>query len=119
VTGEGFVTVLVEPEVSRIVAFVGPDDDLPQTSSRRARTLVRVRDGEKIYLGGLLLEEERRAEKKVPLLGDIPLLGYLFRHHRDETIRQDLVIEITPRIVGDEGAGLPVAPVIEETGGEQ
>ena len=119
VTGEGFVTVLVEPEVSRIVAFVGPDDDLPQTSTRRARTLVRVRDGEKIYLGGLLTEEERLTEKKVPLLGDIPLLGYLFRHHREETIRQDLVIEITPRIVGDEGAGLPVAPMIENTDVEQ
>jgi type II secretory pathway component GspD/PulD (secretin) len=115
VTGPGLVTVLVEPEVSRIVAFVGPDDDLPQTSNRRARTLVRVRDGQKIYLGGLLTEEERNTQKKVPLLGDIPLLGQLFRHHRIETIRQDLFIEITPRIVGDEGAGLPVAPALEET----
>ena len=115
VSGEGFITVLVEPEVSRIVAFVGPDDDLPQTSTRRVKTLVRVRDGEKIYLGGLLTEEERQTEKKVPLLGDIPLLGYFFRHHRNETIRQDLVIEITPRIVGDEGTGLPTSQTMQET----
>ncbi len=110
VTGDGFITTLVEPEVSRIVAFVGPDDDLPQTSTRRARTLVRVRDGETIYLGGLLSEEERSSVKKVPLLGSIPILGHLFQHRRTEKQQMDLIIEITPRIVGDEGADAPTAP---------
>jgi general secretion pathway protein D len=104
---EGFITVLVQPEVSRIEAFVGPDNDLPQTSTRRLDTLVRVRDGEKIYIGGLISEEKRRTVKRVPLLGHIPLLGYLFRHYRDETIHLDLVVEITPRVVGDVGAALP------------
>jgi type II secretory pathway component GspD/PulD (secretin) len=113
ITDKDYITTLVEPEISRIVAFVGPDDDLPQTSTRRARTLVRVRDGQKIYLGGLLLEEKRKTLKKVPLLGHIPLLGYFFQHTREETIHLDLVIEITPRIVGDEGGAVPVAPQIE------
>jgi type II secretory pathway component GspD/PulD (secretin) len=84
--------------------------------------MVRVRDGQTIYLGGLLSEEKRETVKKVPLLGDIPLLGMLFRHTRNETTRYDLVIEITPRIVGDAGASLPttatenarMAPVLEE-----
>jgi type II secretory pathway component GspD/PulD (secretin) len=107
---DDLITTLVEPEVSTIVAFLGPDSDLPQTSTRRARSLVRVRDGEKIYLGGLLSEETRRTMKKVPLLGDIPILGHLFRHYRDETDRLDLLIEITPRIVGDQGASLPKTP---------
>lgn len=110
ITNDSFVTVLVEPEVSRIVAFVGPDDDLPQTSTRRARTYVRVRDGEKIYMGGLLSEETRSSIKRVPLLGHIPILGALFQHRQDEKVRLDLVIEITPRIVGDMGAALPNAP---------
>jgi type IV pilus assembly protein PilQ len=110
ISDDGFITALVEPEVSRIVAFVGPNNDLPETSRRRAQTLVRVRDGERIYIGGLLSEEKRRTVKKVPLLGSIPLLGYLFRHYRDETTRLDLVIEITPHIVGDEGAELPTDP---------
>jgi type II secretory pathway component GspD/PulD (secretin) len=119
VGGDGLITTLVEPEVSRIVAFVGPDDDLPQTSTRRARTLVRVKDGQKIYLGGLLSEETRKTVKRVPLLGHIPLLGYFFQYHRDETVRLDLLIEITPHIVGDEGAGVPTlknqaSPQIEE-----
>lgn len=99
----GFITSVVQPEISRIVAFVGPDDDLPQTSTRRANTLVRVREGQRIFLGGLLSEEKRSTVKKIPLLGDIPILGYLFRHTRNDVQRVDLVIEITPRLVGDEG----------------
>jgi type II secretory pathway component GspD/PulD (secretin) len=110
VTDDGFISALVEPEVSQIVAFIGPNNDLPETSTRRARTLVRVHNGERIYIGGLLSEQKRRTVKKVPLLGQIPLLGLLFQHHRDETSRLDLVIEITPNIVGDEGASLPAAP---------
>jgi type II secretory pathway component GspD/PulD (secretin) len=107
VTGDGMITALVEPEVSRIINFVGPDDDLPQTSTRRAKTSVRVKDGETIYLGGLLTEEKRKSVSKVPILGSIPILGYLFQHRREETARLDLVIEITPRIVGDSGSDLP------------
>jgi type II secretory pathway component GspD/PulD (secretin) len=110
ISDEGFVTTLVEPEVSTITAFVGPDNDLPQTATRRARSIVRVRDGEKIYLGGLLSEESRETVKKVPILGHIPLLGLLFQHHRTDTITTDLLIEITPQIVGDQGTGLPKAP---------
>ncbi|HPF70947.1 MAG TPA: type II and III secretion system protein [Candidatus Krumholzibacteria bacterium] len=104
---DGLITTLVEPEVSRIIDFVGPDNDLPQTSTRRAKTLVRVQGGQRIYLGGLLTEETRKNVQKVPLLGDIPLLGALFRHTKDEVNSLDLVIEITPRIVGDEGSLVP------------
>lgn len=107
VSADGFITTLVEPEVSRIVGFVGPDDDLPQTSMRRASSLVRVRDGQKIHLGGLVSEEKRETIKKVPLLGHIPLLGYLFQSRREETVRLDLIIEITPRLVSDEGFTMP------------
>jgi len=109
VNSDGFITTLVEPEVSRILRFVGPDEDLPQTSTRRALTKVRVRDGQTIYLGGLISEETRHDVKKLPLLGDIPLLGRLFSHTRNETVRLDLVIEITPRIVGDSDDTLPTA----------
>lgn len=109
VTGDGMVTTLVEPEVSRILRFVGPDEDLPQTSTRRASTNVRVRDGQTIFLGGLLSSETRKTVKKVPLLGDLPLLGFLFRHSSDETVNLDLVIEITPRIISDSGDDVPTA----------
>ncbi len=113
VSGNGYITAWVEPEVSRILRFVGPDEDLPQTSTRRANTNVRVRSGETIYLGGLLSEETRKDVKKLPILGDIPLLGYLFSHTRTEKVRLDLLIEIKPRIVGDSGDELPRA--VEES----
>ncbi|MBI5836764.1 MAG: hypothetical protein HZB25_05945 [Candidatus Eisenbacteria bacterium] len=112
---DNLITTLVEPEVSRIIAFVGPNSDLPQTSTRRAKTLLRVKDGQKIYLGGLITDERRNTLKKVPLLGDIPLLGALFRHQREEDVRLDLVIEITPRIIGDDGRemGLQARPATD------
>jgi type II secretory pathway component GspD/PulD (secretin) len=108
-TGSGYITALVEPEISRILRFVGPDEDLPQTSTRRAKTLVRVRDGQKIFLGGLLSEEERKTVKKVPLLGQIPFIGKLFSHTKIEKVNLDLVIEVTPRIIGDEGLQMPTS----------
>jgi type II secretory pathway component GspD/PulD (secretin) len=111
VSGDGFITTLVEPEVSRILRFVGPDEDLPQTSTRRALSNVRVRDGQTIYLGGLISEEIRHDVKKLPLLGDIPLLGRLFSYTRNEKVRLDLVIEITPRLVGDSDDTLPSTAV--------
>ncbi len=102
ISDDGFITSLVAPEVSTIVAFVGPNDDLPQTSTRRATSVVRVRDGQKFYLGGLLNEESRETVKKVPLLGDIPVLGYFFRHYRIEKTQTDLLIEVTPTIIHDQ-----------------
>jgi general secretion pathway protein D len=103
VSSDGYITSFVSPEVSTIVGFVGPDNDLPQTAERRAKAVVRVRDGQKFYLGGLLTEEQRETVQKVPLLGDIPVLGYLFRNYRTESQQMDLLIEITPTIVPDQG----------------
>lgn len=103
ISAEGYITSVVTPEVSTIVGFVGPDNDLPQTSTRRATSVVRVRNGQKFYLGGLLNEEDRETVKKVPILGDIPIIRYLFRHYRTESTQTDLLIEITPTIVQDQG----------------
>jgi type II secretory pathway component GspD/PulD (secretin) len=102
ISNDGFITSYVSPEVSTIVAFVGPNNDLPQTSTRRATSVVRVRDGQKFFLGGLLNEETKEAIKKVPLLGDIPVIGYLFRHYRIEKNQTDLLIEVTPTIIRDQ-----------------
>lgn len=114
ISDDGYITTLVEPEVSTITAFVGPDNDLPQTAVRRARSIVRVRDGERIFLGGLLSEQDRRVTKQAPLLGKIPLIGVLFQHHRDDRVKLDLVIEIIPRIVGDGAMLPPVTPGLDE-----
>ena len=95
----GAITVMVEPNVSSIVGFRGPNDEIPWTKERKATTQVRVMDGQTFMIAGLLSEDESEGVTKVPFLGDIPILGYLFQHRRMETKNSDLIIKITPRIV--------------------
>jgi type II secretory pathway component GspD/PulD (secretin) len=102
-TGDGKEIICeVRPEVSTLSA-PDPVTGLPEKSTRTASTMVRVRDGQTIIIGGLRQEEQRRVTTKVPLLGDLPLLGQLFRSRRDETTRTDLVIFITPRVLSQTG----------------
>ena len=100
ISTEGFITTEVTPEVSNIIAI--SDEGLPTTSTRRATSVVRVQDGQKFYLGGLLEEVSTETIQKVPILGDIPLIRYFFRHYRTEVIQTDLLIEITPTLVADQ-----------------
>lgn len=97
--GDGHITVMVEPNVSNIVGFRGPNDEYPWTKERTAKTQVRIMDGQTFMIAGLLSEEETETISKVPLLGDIPVLGYLFRHSANQIKKADLIIKITPRIV--------------------
>jgi type II secretory pathway component GspD/PulD (secretin) len=90
---------MVEPSVSTIVGFRGPQDEIPWTKERTAKTQVRVMDGQTFVIAGLLSEDETETISKVPLLGDIPILGYLFRHTATQVKRSDLLIKITPRII--------------------
>jgi type II secretory pathway component GspD/PulD (secretin) len=95
------VTLQLEPEVSNIIAFIGPNKDMPETRVRTTKTTVRVKDGQTILLAGLLDEESTVAVDKVPFLGDIPLVGILFRHKVDHITKKNLIIEITPKILFD------------------
>lgn len=94
-----YITMIVEPKVSTIVEFVGPDKDLPRTSERRATTWVRAESGVTMYIGGLESEDSKKTVSKVPLLGDIPFLGALFRHTRNDVVKKNLLIEITPTLI--------------------
>ncbi|HYW68373.1 MAG TPA: secretin N-terminal domain-containing protein, partial [bacterium] len=97
--GDGHITVMVEPSVSNIIAFRGPNEEYPWTKERTATTQVRVMDGQTFMIAGLLSEDETETITKVPLLGDIPGLGYLFRHSNTTVKKSDLLIKITPRII--------------------
>lgn len=99
ISSDGFITTEVTPEVSNIIAI--SEQGLPTTSTRRATSVVRVRDGQKFYLGGLLQEVSTETVQKVPILGDIPLIRYFFRHYRTEVRQTDLLIEITPTLIQD------------------
>ncbi len=101
INADGYITVRIRPEVSSVTAFRGPSNDLPVVSTRQAETTVRLKDGSSVIIGGLLNEEKTVNRTKVPLLGDIPLLGALFRHENVVTSKRDLVIEVTPRLLPD------------------
>jgi general secretion pathway protein D len=67
--------------------------------TRNTDTTVNLRDGEAVIIGGLIRDEERKGRNKVPLLGDIPILGKLFSSAADDTIKTDILMSITPNIV--------------------
>jgi general secretion pathway protein D len=67
--------------------------------TRNTDTVINLRDGETVIIGGLIKDEERRGNIKIPLLGDIPILGKLFSHSDDGTIKTDILMSITPNIV--------------------
>jgi type II secretory pathway component GspD/PulD (secretin) len=71
---------------------------------RATRTVLRLKDGETLLIGGLIKNKGTRGKQKVPFLGDIPLIGGAFRYKGDTDIDRELMVFLTPRIVEDSGA---------------
>jgi len=96
------ITLKVAPSVSgldfangiRISGF-----DVPALRTRKAETSVQVKNGETVVIGGLLQTDTSSTVKKIPILGDIPLLGHLFRSTSKEKAETELIIFVTPEIV--------------------
>lgn len=74
-------------------------DRPPNLSTNQLSSMVKLKNGEKVILGGLINKENSLQENKVPLLGDIPLLGYAFKHKALVDKIEEIVIVITPKIV--------------------
>ncbi len=72
---------------------------VPAIHTQEVRTQVRVKDGQTIVLGGIFEQVQNKQWEKVPVLGDIPLIGKLFWHQRNKRDRRELLIFITPRII--------------------
>lgn len=97
ISDNGDITLALEPSVDDIVA-VGPDG-LPTIRKRKVTATVRIRDGETVVLGGLVEERDMKLVRKTPILGSLPIIGRLFRTSRTETVRKEVAIFITPRIL--------------------
>ena len=102
INADGYITTEIDPEVSLVSGFKGPNADLPVVDTRQASTTVRLKDGNSVIIGGLLSETKTHDVTKLPILGQIPLLGVLFQHHSITTTKTDLVIEVTPRILPEQ-----------------
>jgi general secretion pathway protein D len=91
-------------EVSAIVPTTVGDPNLvgPTTSVRSASTTVVVKDAQTVVIGGLISDNSLRQRNTVPYLGDLPVLGNLFRSDGDTTNKINLLIFLTPHIVRDD-----------------
>ena len=103
VNKEGYITMLLQPSFTDVqqAAISTASNPVFNPVKRQATTLVRVKNGQTLVLGGLLRSVENKVVRKVPFLGYIPLIGWLFTSDLNSRQNTDLVIFITPTIVSD------------------
>jgi len=93
---QNLVRLDIHQKVESLVPSTG---EAPTTTKREAETTVSVEDGSTIVIGGLIRDDKTEVLHKVPLLGDIPILGLLFRRREVTSERRNLLIFITPHII--------------------
>jgi general secretion pathway protein D len=91
------ISALIESPIGQDVNTVGPT-----TSTRKATNVVLVRDGQTIVVGGLMEDRVRTVKNKVPWVGDIPVIGWLFRYDTDNVEKNNLLIFLTPTIIRED-----------------
>lgn len=97
ITANGYVTMDVEQTANDLQGFT--DFNAPIVNQRQATTTVSVQDGETIVLGGIIRRQVNSTVKKIPLLGDIPILGELFKSTSKQNVKTELMVFLTPRVV--------------------
>ena len=96
----GFVTLDIEPKITAILDYVTVENtSLPRLSNESTKTSVMIKDGETVVIGGLIKDQTTDTKKKVPFIGDIPILGLAFQKKETSVTKTDLLIFITPHVV--------------------
>lgn len=110
ISPEGYVTLNIKPEYATEAGQVYTDSETGEGRDLQATLLsrrnldlknVRIRDGETLAIGGLIQEEDSKTVGKVPVLGDLPVIGAVFRSSTTKKTKSELVIMITPKIIDD------------------
>jgi type IV pilus secretin PilQ/predicted competence protein len=101
---DNFITLLVQPEISNKVAdatftFSGATVASPIIDTRSLESNVLIKSGDTLAIGGLLQDELTKTRNKVPLLGDIPVIGYAFQSRQNVRTKRNLLIFVTPTII--------------------
>ncbi|MDD2703242.1 MAG: secretin N-terminal domain-containing protein, partial [Candidatus Omnitrophica bacterium] len=112
---DGFVTMKIKPEISSAqrtdLTSEGKITQVPIVTTSESETTVMVKDGVTILIGGLKKDQREKNVKKIPVLGDIPLLGFLFRSTSDEVSKTELVILLTPHLITGEASFISFSDV--------
>jgi pilus assembly protein CpaC len=113
VLDKGRIRLYVAPEVS------APDYShtvllngyvIPGVTTRRVGTTVEMNSGDVLVIGGVKHSERSQTIRRVPVLGSIPLINYFFRYKKTELIERDLMVAVTPRLLGDLAKSYPTMP---------
>ena len=98
---DDYITMKIKPEVSSVTRFVttGNNNTIPVVETSQAETTVMVKNGVTIVIGGLIKDEKIDSVNKIPILGDLPILGAAFRNKNQLLRKTELVIFLTPQII--------------------
>lgn len=102
ITDDGLVEMIVSPQISSLssqTVAIAPGYNAPVIDIRQASTVVVVPDGQTVIIGGLMENDKTAVDTKIPILGDIPLLGYLFKRTQRDHAKTELIIFLTPHVV--------------------
>jgi type IV pilus secretin PilQ/predicted competence protein len=106
ITRDGLIRLTIKPKFSTQVSVAqiavpgtASKSDVPVIDSREASTIAFARDGQTIVMGGLRKQEKRSDVSKVPILGDIPMVGNLFTSNTESMVTNELIVFVTPRII--------------------
>ncbi|GJM19974.1 MAG: hypothetical protein DHS20C14_21870 [Phycisphaeraceae bacterium] len=109
ISSDGYVRLDISPEISILsdrTTQIDQDFQAPIITQRRVQTTVTIKDGETVVIGGLIQTNDSMTKTKVPLLGDLPLIGGLFRSTDQTQIKTELLVILTPHVIpGDRNGG--------------
>ncbi len=117
IVGASNVQLELSVDVTAVLAFVtgptvgGATASAPAFSTRRIETRVTVHDGDEVVMGGLTRKEKSRKRRGIPILSDIPIIGWLFGRYEEDDVTQEILFFIRPTIM--QGARTLPAPLID------
>ncbi len=107
VNAGNFITVSLHPTVN---SLAGISNGIPQIATRDTQTTVAMREDETLVIGGLIQDTTTRSDTRIPLLGDLPLIGRAFRNEALNHQRNELIITVTPHILTPGARGVSPGP---------
>jgi general secretion pathway protein D len=103
ITSENMVQMILQPQISAVdpttSVTISAGVSANAITIRSADTVVLTPDGQTVVIGGLIQDQKTRTDTKIPILGDIPYLGVLFKHQQTSDIKTELIIFLTPHVV--------------------
>jgi general secretion pathway protein D len=108
ISSDGFVRMELSPEISSVsqkTTQISEDFQAPIINQRQVDTVVTVKDGQTVVIGGLIQTTQDERRTKVPVLGDVPVIGSLFRSSRTSDQKTELLVILTPKVIYNDSPG--------------